>query len=189
MICPKCNSKIKKDSKYCPRCGELFESNDVFKYSEIYNSRFLEIYYPNKSERIKVNGVSLLYMFFTYFYAIYHRMYKCAFYTIVALLIFFKLMPNFDIYVFKNYGFTFYFYFFILASSFVIYFYYVFSFDRLLLEKRKMKINYIIRNNPDKSFEEMKELIINDSKNNYYGVLIAMVISFLLVLFIFYFNI
>ncbi len=189
MICPKCNNKIKNDSKFCPRCGELFESNDIEKFSEIYNLELLKVYYPNKGERIKVNGISLLYMIFNYFYAIYCKMYKCAFYSIISLLIFLKLMPNFEAYALANYGFYFYLYFFILIACIAVYIFYIFSFERILLDNRKYRINKIIKNNPGKSFEEIKELVIKDSKNNYNGVIIAMFLTFALIMMIFYFKI
>lgn len=53
MKCPKCNTEYKTNLKFCPKCGEVFESNDIQLFSDIYNLDFLEIYYPNKEERIK----------------------------------------------------------------------------------------------------------------------------------------
>lgn len=180
MECPKCKSKLSNDSRFCPRCGEIFEANDINMFSEIYNLKFLEIYYPNKSDRVKIKGVSLMYLFFTYFYAIYKRMYKCAVFSIISLITFFYLLPNFENYAFSYHGFFFYFYYFILIGAFSIYVYYVFSFDRLLLERRKMKINYIIRNNSGKSFDEIKKLVIEDSNDNKIGVLITFLITIIL---------
>ena len=96
MICPKCKVKLNNDSKYCPKCGEVFKSNDVRNYSELFNSELLSIYYPNKDIKVKVWGISLLYMFFSYFYAIYKKMYACAFYTIIALLVINYFVPRFS---------------------------------------------------------------------------------------------
>lgn len=189
MICPKCNNKIQNDSKFCPRCGELFESNDIDKFSEIYNLELLNVYYPNKGERIKVNGISLLYLIFNYFYAIYCKMYKCAFYSIISLLIFLKLMPNFEAYALANYGFYFYLYFFILIACIVIYIFYIFNFEKILLDNRKNRINVIIKNNQEKTFDEIKELVIKDSRPNYEGVIISLILSFLVIMLVFYFKV
>ena len=100
MICPSCNKKINNDSKYCPRCGYLFEKGDVKKFEEIYNTDYLSIYYPNKSRRFKVWGVSLRYAFFTYIYAIYERMYLCAALSIIGLIYWWYMIPRFIAYHF-----------------------------------------------------------------------------------------
>ena len=73
MICPKCNVKLSNESKYCPRCGTLFESDDVKKYSEAFNTDFMEIYFPNKELKFRIDRVSIGYALFTYFYAIYKK--------------------------------------------------------------------------------------------------------------------
>ena len=60
MECPKCKSKLSNDSRFCPRCGEIFEANDINMFSEIYNLKFLEIYYPNKSDRLKIKEKAMI---------------------------------------------------------------------------------------------------------------------------------
>ena len=184
MICPKCKSKINNDLKCCPRCGELFKANDIDLFTEIYNLKLLEVYYPNKGEKIKVNGISLLYMFFTYFHAIANRMYKCAASSIIAILIFNKIFPNFWGYALSFFGSRFYIYVFLIVGCLATYIYYIIMFDRLLLKRRKETINYIIKNNPDKSFEEIKELVILDNKKNYIGVIIAVIITLIYIIYV-----
>ena len=189
MICPKCKKKINNDSKFCPRCGEIFEKGDIKRYSEIYNLDFLSIYYPNKSKRINTGIVSLKYALFTYIYAIYQKMYSCAILTIIGILYWWLMVPRFILYTFASRGFLFYPIFYLLEATAFIYFYYVFKFDKILLEKRKVKINKIIANNPDKTEEEIKDLIIEDSKGNKKGLIISIIISVIVIpILIYYFK-
>lgn len=188
MICPKCKKKINNDSKFCPRCGELFDKGEVEKYSDIYNVDYLSIYYPAKSRRVKIWGVSLRYMFFTYFYAIYEKMYLCALLSIIGLLYWWFIIPRFIAYTFMSYGFFFYSMFYLLEATAFIYLYYIFKFDKILLEKRKFKINKIIRNNKDKTKEEIALLVEQDSKGNKKALIITIIISAIVIpILIYYF--
>ena len=151
MICPKCKVKLNDDSKYCPKCGELFEMEDVKKYSKIFETELLEVYYPNKSYKLKWYGVSLLYALFTYFYAIYRKMYRCAILTILSIIIWIYFLPRFEYLTFGSYGFLFYPVYFILMGCLFCYLFYIFRFDKILLNKRKENLNRIIRYNLDKN--------------------------------------
>lgn len=183
MICPKCNTKLENNSKYCPKCGEVFKSNDVELYSSLFNAKLLEIYYPNKDIRVKIWGISLLYALFSFFYAVYKRMYRVAIISIIVLYIPMFLIPRFMNYVFNSYGFSFYPLFFLIVACLGIYVYYIFSFDRLLLERRKNKINYIIRTNYGESEKFIENLVIKDSKNNIKGLVIMIIITLIFVLY------
>ena len=182
MICPKCNVKLNDNSKYCPKCGELFEMEDVKKYSKIFETELLEVYYPNKSYRLKWWGVSLRYALYTYFYAIYHKMYRCAFFTILAFALWLYISPRFVLIFFNSYGSLFYPLFYILFSGLLVYVFYIFRFDKLLLEKRKEKLNRIVRDNPDKTKKELIKLVEEDKKGNVKGVIIALVITVIVLL-------
>lgn len=176
MICPNCKKKINNDSKFCPRCGKVFEKGDVKKYSDIYNTDYLEIYYPNKSKRFKIWGVSLRYALFTYIYAIYQKMYLCAFLSILSLLYWWYVVPRFLFFVKFSRGFFFYPFFYTLEVGAFIYFFYIFKFDKILEEKRKMRINRILVENPDKSKNELMELVAKDEHNKK-GLIITIIIS------------
>lgn len=178
MICPKCESKLPNNVKYCPRCGYLFASKDIDIFSEIFNVKLLEIYYPNKDKRINTK-FSLPYLLFSYFYATYMKMYKCAAVSFFSILFFFFLVLKVGDLTFASFGGIFYLVLFLLCACVLIYFFYVINFDRLLLEKRKNKINYIIRLNRDKSFEEIKEMVIEDNQKNINGLLISIVLTIL----------
>ena len=75
MKCPKCNATYKSEVKSCPKCGYVFDMDDVKKYSLLFNTDLLEVYYP-KDEKEKKSEISLYYAFFTIFYAVYKRMYR-----------------------------------------------------------------------------------------------------------------
>lgn len=181
MTCPNCNNKINNESKYCPRCGKVFEKGDVKKYSEIHDTELMEIYYPNKNKKFKIWGISLRYTFFTYIYAIYKKMYLCAILSIISLLYWWYIVPRFIYSVFNSYGFSFYPLFYTLEATAFIYFYYIFMFDKILLNKRKKKLNKIIANNRDKNKEEIEDLIKKDNKDNKKGMIIAIIISLIVI--------
>lgn len=184
MICPKCESKLKNDVKYCPRCGYLFNSNDVNFYSEVFNTKLVDIYYPDKSKRIYSN-ISIPYLLFGYFYAAYMKMYKCAFITFFIQFFFILIIIYFEKVVFASYGFMFYSIFFLLVGCVLIYIYYSINFDKLLLEKRKNKVREIIRLNYDKSFDELQQIVIKDSKRSVIGLAVSILITFLLFMLVF----
>ncbi len=184
MICPKCESKLSNNVKYCPRCGYLFSSNDVNLFSEIHNAKLLEIYYPNKDKKINTK-FSLPYLLFSYFYAIYMKMYKCAVITVFSLLFFPIFMLKIEEWTFISMGSMYYPIIFLLCGCVLVYLFYAKNFDRLLLEKRKNKINCIIRLNRDKSFEEIKEIVIKDNQKNIKGLLISIVLTIVFFIFCF----
>ena len=161
----------------------------IKKYEEIYNTEYLSIYYPYKSRRFKIWGVSLRYAFFTYIYAIYEKMYLCAFLSIIGLLYWWFIIPRFVILTFVlSFGFLFYPMFYLLEVTAFIYFFYIFKFDKLLEEKRKQRINKIIATNKDKTKEEIASLIEEDSKGNRLGLKISIVLSIIIIpILIYYF--
>ena len=183
MLCPKCKVKLENGSKYCPKCGELFKSSDVETYSSIFNAELLEIYYPYKNKPVKVWGISILYALFTFFYAVYKKMYKCAIITVLIFYVSIFLIPRFEYYVFGSYGFLFFPVFFSIVGCIAIYLFYVFSFDRLLLEKRKNKINYYIRTNPGVSKNYIESLVIEDNKNNIKGLIITIILTIIFIIY------
>lgn len=180
MICPKCKVNLSNESKYCPRCGLLFESDDVKKFSSLFNTDFMGIYFPQKEVRFHIDRVSLGYLMFTYFYAIYKKMYAIAIKSIFVLL----FLVEFLLFIFG------------IGEAMVailiptvllivgavyLYFYYIFNFDRLLVENRITRINKILRENEDKEEKELVKIMENDSKCNDYGLLIAILLSLMYV--------
>lgn len=181
MICPKCNVKLSNESKYCPRCGTLFESDDVKKYSEAFNTDFMEIYFPNKELKFHIDRVSIGYALFTYFYAIYKKMYKVA---IISFLLQLFLVKGFEIISSLGEASIAIFFpiLFIIMLIAYVYFYYVFNFDRLLIENRIIRINRILRNNDEKEKNDIIKIMKNDSKNDIRGVIIAISIVVIYIL-------
>ena len=187
MECPKCNAKYKSKQKFCPKCGYVFESHDIEMFSDIYNLDYLKIYYPDKAPLIYTQRVSLKFLFLGYNYAIYKKMYKMSFYTILMLTISLLIAFYFEELVFMSLGFIFYLIYFIVLGGLLLFIYNVFNFDRLLLENRKMRINKIIAKNKDKSEEELKKIFIKDSEGNKVLSIISFIITILWLLVAIYF--
>lgn len=187
MKCPNCNVTLPKDSKYCPRCGLLFDSDDVKKFSEIFNTDFLDIYFPNKKVIFHIDRLSIGYALFTYLYAIYKKMYKIAINSFLVQIFIYAVYVFGSKYFVKSFGAMFYPIMFTIIGLLAIYFYYIFNFDRLLIENRTFKVNKILRENEGKSKEELIAIMENDSKNNIKGTIIttAIIVLFILIKVIF----
>ena len=178
MKCPSCNATYKSKVKCCPKCGYLFDYNDVFKYSEEFNEELLDIYYPPCEYKEKKWNISIPYAIFTFLYAVYKRMYRCAILSFISLFIVFYYVPRFMDIVFMSGGFNFFFYFFIIVGAITGYIYYVLHFDEELIIQRKLKVNKIVKLNNGNN-EKIKELVIEDSKGNVKGVIITILLMIL----------
>ena len=179
MKCPKCNTEYKTNLKFCPKCGEVFESNDIQMFSDIYNLELLEYYYPNKEEKIYTKRICHKFMLLGFIYAIYKRMYNHAFAFMFLFAIGLLVLYYFKILVIYSLGFSFYFFIFVMFAPVLFYFYNVFNFDRLLLLYRKQRINKLLVKNRGKSKEEIEKIIEKDSKNNKTGAIITGIITFI----------
>lgn len=186
MICPNCKVKLSENSKYCPRCGILFQSDDVEKYSESYNGDLLEIYFPNKEIGIHLDRISLGYMFFGGFYAIYKKMYYVGIISISSVLMFIYIYINFYNFFIESLGFAFYPLLALFFIPIIIYFYYLFNFNDLLIVDRKKRLQKILNENVSKSNEEIIKIIEKDSKSGIASIFITIFIVILMNI-IFYF--
>ena len=72
MICPKCRVKIADSDKYCPRCGEVFDHSDLERLGNKLENDLLNIYSNKTWGRL---NISVGYLFFNMFYALYKKMY------------------------------------------------------------------------------------------------------------------
>ncbi len=182
MKCPNCSVSLSKYSKYCPRCGILFESDDVKKYSEVFNSDFMAIYFPSKRILFHIDRISLGYFLLTYFYAIYKKMYKIAIisfisqYLLIKVCLYFAGLPPLGM------GAALIPLSFLVATVFTIYFYYAFNFDRLLIEDRQIRVNKILRENSDKDEKDIVCIMEKDSKNNLVGALITFLVIVIIII-------
>ena len=183
MICPNCNVKLSKYSKYCPRCGILFESDDVEVYSKSFNNEYMEIYFPNKKLRFHIDRISIGYFLFTYFYAIYKKMYKIAIisfllqYILVKLYIYYSNLSELGVAA------TLIPVAFFVGLIIFVYFYYVFNFDRLLIENRQLRVNKLLRENEGKTKDEIVRIMEEDSRNNFKGVIITLIVILIYIIF------
>lgn len=182
MICPNCKVKLNKDSKYCPRCGTLFKSDDVEKYSNMFDTDLLEIYFPHNEIGIHFDRISFGYMFFGGFYAMYKKLYYVGINSLVSLFIFIKVAINSYDYIMSTVGFSFFLVVALLLFPIIIYFYYLFKFNDLLIEDRKTRLNKIVRSNIDKGNEEIVKLVEKDSKNSVVALLISIILLIIFLL-------
>ena len=86
IMCPKCHSKIPKNSKYCFCCGLVFENDDVKDYSEKYYSYLLE---QITSKNLTINdNPNLFYFLLGWNYSIMKGMKSTTIYLLFSYLIF-----------------------------------------------------------------------------------------------------
>ena len=176
MNCPRCKVKLHNDSKYCPRCGLLFKSNDIEKYTEIFNTDYIDIYFK-EYKNINLGSLSLWYFLFGCFYALYKKMYKIAVVGYFCLLMFMFVSIRSLYFITGSSGFLFLPVVFMLAGPIAVHLYFSFHFDRLLIDDRKTRLNKLLKENEDKSEDEIIQAIEKDSKNNIALAIIAAIIT------------
>lgn len=186
MICPNCKVKLTNGSKYCPRCGILFKSDDVERYTKMYNVDLLEMYFKENKVGIHIENISLWYLLFNGFYAMYKKMYSVGIISIISSLVFYFLVASNSIetLIFQSFGFSFYFVVFCLVIPVFIYLYYAFKFNDLLIANKKKRLNKILRKNSHKSEDEIIKIVKKDSENSIKAVLITilvLIVFFLLI--------
>lgn len=184
MNCTNCGVKLEKNSKYCPRCGKLFESNDIEKYSNLYNTNLLSIYFPENSIGIHINRISIWFLLFGPFYTIYKKLYKETIINYLSLILFcFMYFCGLN-YILSFYGFFFYFIFFLTLTPVVVYIYYVFKINDVLIAKKKYRLNILLKKYDSKTEDEKIKIIVEDAKGNIKGVIILIFITILIISFI-----
>ena len=178
MICTNCKRKLSDTSKYCPRCGYLFPSCDVKKYS--YENYELLNYYIKDNRVGSILGLSPYFFFFSFSYAFLKKRYLIGVYSFVSNFFLLFLLKRGIVYVFNSLGFFFLPVFFLFMICISIHFYYSFNFNNLYIENilRKIaKFEKIYYKDDEKIIEECKK----DGKNNYF-ISILSVIFFALLL-------
>ena len=182
MYCPNCKVHLVKGSKYCPRCGLLFQSDDVLKYTKMFDRDLLEMYFPNNSVGIHFNRISIWYLIFGPFYTLYKKMYKETIISFINTVLFIVLYNNSLDMIMNFNGFNFFLIVTFLIIPILVFFYYLFNINDILVEKKKIRLNKILKNNQDKSKEEIIKIIEKDSRGNILGVLITFIILFVIII-------
>ncbi len=184
MKCKNCGVEIKDGSKYCPRCGALFENDEVKKIGNTLESRLLEVYI--KEKKFNFFNISLGYLFFNFLYLFYKKMYYegiVSFFSLLVIYYMIFLLHGLEI-ILNSLGFYTLFVMFIIMFAVYLFFYYLFKTNELYIIKVKYRINKLIRNNPNLSEEELFNLCKKDSKGNIMLSILAGLI-FIILLYIF----
>lgn len=181
MKCKNCGVEIANNSKYCPRCGTVFENDDIKRMGNTLESRLLNVY--TKEKKFNFFNISFGYLFFNFLYLFYKKMYYEGLLSIFSLLVIYYMifLSRGTEIVFNSLGFYTLFVIFILMLAFYLFFYYLFKTNDLYITNVKYRINKLIKNNPDRSEEELFNLCKKDSKGNIWlPILGALIFAFLL---------
>lgn len=173
MICPKCRVKIADGDKYCPRCGEVFDHSDLEILGNKLENDLLNIYTAKNWGRM---NISVGYLFFNMFYALYKKMYYEAVISGIANAIFVYLLFTYKKIIFGSIGFYALpvIYLFLIAISVNIY--YIFKFDDLYLTRAKGYIARIINEYGTKDVELLTNLCEKDSKGNLFIAILPVIL-------------
>ncbi len=172
MKCPRCKVNIADNSKYCPRCGMLFDIESDNTISEELSVDHYIGYYVEELDRGKdLKRFSLLYFLFPFSTPMYYKMPFISINLLLLVLHFFfaaifvgnKTGPFAALYIL-----------FSLLGTLYYWFYYAFNFNRLRVEDAKIRIWKAERDNKDKGDEAIEEAIKKDSK----GSLLLFIIPF-----------
>lgn len=183
MKCSNCGANLMVESKYCPRCGTLFPSDDVKKNVNELELYLLGYYIKDKKINFNLYNMSLGYILFNFVYAFYKKMYFVGIVSFFNCLLFLRFVLGKFSYILNSYGF--YFLVFVFAFDFCIFIYlfYAFKFNDLYIAKSKFNVQKVIKNNPDKTKEELSEICKKKGKNSYLLALLSLVTFLFMVFF------
>lgn len=164
--CHNCGVKLSRDSKYCPRCGTIFSNKDIELLGNKLENELLQIYI--KEKKVNFYNISFEFLFFTFLYAFYKKMYYDGIISLLSFIIFIYMifLGGFLSLIFNSMGFYALLAIFLLLFSFYIYFYYTLNFNNLYITNVKYRISKIIKNNSNISKEELIALCKKDSRGN-----------------------
>ena len=163
MKCPKCRVNLSLVDKYCPRCGEIFDSDDVEKLGSTLENDLLNIYTNKICGRL---NFSLGYLLFNFFYALYKKMYYEAVIGAVATGLLIHLIFNGWNMFLSSLGFNALLIIFLFMLAVFVNIYYILKFDELYLIRAKGYIAGIIKNYGYKDVKLLINLCKKDSKAN-----------------------
>lgn len=163
MKCYKCESSISNIDKYCPRCGTLFDNGDVERITDTIENRLLNIYINKKRF---ISNISLGYLFFNFWYALYKKMYFEAIVGAIADAILFTIILNWQNFLFESLGFNALLIIFLLIIAVVVNIYYILKFDEIYIGRNKKYIAKLIEKYGSNDVELLIDKCEKDSKGN-----------------------
>ena len=175
MKCPNCKVKLQKNSKYCPRCGYIFDKDSVTSVSEELSVDNYMGYYVKGFDNGKgLKKFSLSYFLFPFGIPLYYKMPFLSL-NLLLLILHFFFANNFI--GAKTGPFAFFYIFFSFLAIIYYWIYYSFNFNRLRVEDAKIRTWKVEKENKDKSEKEIEDAIKKDSRGN----LILFIASFVIV--------
>lgn len=165
MICPKCKATLSDDSRYCVRCGEIFNDEIIKKEKEESQLELLQKAYigEKRYNLIFDNSISVFYLFLGPFYAFYRKCYNIGIINSVIVIGFSflgSLVSNA-----LSMG--------IFAT---LHLYYSFSFNNEYWILVTKKVNEIIKSNPGKDFVFLQSECHKKGGTNIYSFIILFVL-------------
>ena len=178
--CKKCGSKIKVDSKYCIRCGEIIANYSLTEEEKIERS----LIYAYRGNKEYSGNFSFLCLFFSFAYLSYKKMYAEAFLCFISEIILLLLVPNFFTIVESSLGFYFLITSYLIFISLFTIIYYARNFKRIYLELTAKKVYKVMIDNKEKSFKEIEKICQRNGKPNLAMGIIS-IIFFIIFIFIY----
>ncbi len=169
MKCPNCKVRLQKNSKYCPRCGLLFDRDSS---TDLSVDNYIGYYIKEFNKGKNPKKFSLLYFLFPFSAPVY---YKLPFIAINLLLLILHALFAINYIGAKTGPFAFFYMYFSVAAAIFYWLYNAFKFNELRVENAKIRIWKIEKENKDKSEEEIEELIKEDSNNSIFAFLIPLI--------------
>lgn len=173
MICPKCRVKIADSDKYCPRCGEVFDHSDLTKLGNNLENNLLNIYSNKIWGRL---NISVGYLLFNFWYALYKKMYYEAVIGGIADAIFVYLIFFWKKIIFGSMGFYALLVIYLFIITIGVNIYYILKFDDLYLIRAKGYVSKIINENGTKDVKLLTELCKKDSKGNLFVIILPVIL-------------
>ena len=183
MICTNCKRNLVNNSKYCPRCGYLFPSDDVKSLVDI--KHYERVNYYIKDKRVNtIFGLSPYYFFLSFSYAFLKKMYQVGINSFIMSLLFVFILKNGIKYLLASIGFFFLPLTFIIIGFLFTHIYYTVKFYNLYIDNVLYRISRIEKKYY-KEDDKINNECLKDGKNSYV-MCIASILLFLLIVFIIY---
>ncbi len=185
MECPKCKSNISNSSRYCPRCGYLFQ-NDVVEQHNDFERELLNIYTNKKL--LYQNNFSIGFGLFNFAYAFWCRMYYVGMITFLNLLFLIFICCVGGNVIINSMGFYTLLIVFLFLLSISINIYYFLHFNDLYIRTCQVRIHKWLNNQGNMSATDIRANCIKNSKGNYIASILSIVV-FVFLVYIFFFSI
>ena len=183
MKCIHCKASIPDSSKYCMKCGRLYEIEKINSDEKKKVDTLINFYYRNGKRPSKFLGMNLNYLVFNFSYSFYKKMYAEGIAGLLNSLILFKMIFNGFSLIAESMGFYFLGVIMTLMLTLAINFNYLLNIDKIYMNYVRTnvgRITFDYENDKEKQLKECRK----DGKPNILAAIGSVIIFIILFIFL-----